>query len=118
MRQSTSQRKLIQRTALTGLSYTEYALHTHSIEAGTDLVLVAQHNNAHDKYAVAVHVLDESDDCAEYGDQIGWIPKGQNEMLWRMLNAGVDIACRVIAHDRSAPLTTRLFVGNFILVQG
>ena len=104
--------KLIQRIALSGLSHHEYAFYAKSIQPGTELLLVADVGNPYDQFAVKVGVATEAEDFA----QIGWIPKGQNEMLFRLINAGVEIRCKVISHEAYRPLTTRLYIANYVTV--
>lgn len=103
--------KLIQRTALSGLSHHDYAFVAKQIEVGDELILSTP-DNRYDQYAVAVSYQSEDEDLV----QIGWIPKGQNEMLHRILKAGAEIRCKVISHETAKPLDSRLYVGNYLTI--
>lgn len=105
--------QLIQRIALTGLSHHQYPFYAEQLVPGGELMLNPQPNNQFDRYAIAVHMQNED---GTYGDQIGWIPKGENEMLFRILQGGAEVRCKVIAHDVSEPLGRRLYVGNYLTV--
>ena len=104
--------KLIQQIALSGLSHHEYAFYAQSITPGDELTLMAEAGNPYDQFAVKVGVTTEDEGFA----QIGWIPKGQNEMLFRLINAGVEIRCKVISHEINKPLASRLYIANYITV--
>ena len=103
--------KLIQRIAITGLSHYDYAFISRQIEPGDELVLSTP-DNKYDQYAVAVSYPITDEDIA----QIGWIPKGHNEMLYRILSAGVEVRCKIISHERTKPLEARLYVGNYLTI--
>ena len=104
--------RLIQRVALSGLSHHEYSFYAKQISAGDELLLVPDEGNKYDQYAIKVDLPLEDETVA----QIGWIPKGQNEMLFRLLKAGVEIRCKVISHELDKPLTSRLYIANYITV--
>lgn len=108
-----TEHKMIQRVALSGLSHHSYSRHVDKLVPGVELALVAQSDNKFDEFAVAVHMLDDE---GGIGDQIGWIPKGQNEMLHRLLRAEVEVRCKVISHETNKALAFRLYVGNYITV--
>lgn len=110
---TTKKHALIQRIALSGLSYHGYALVAKQLVPGDELYLVPEPANVHDGYAVSVHTRDVDDSLL----QIGWIPKGQNEMLHRLLVAGVEIRCKIISHDPSRPLDSRVYVANYITIE-
>lgn len=107
--------QLIQRIALTGLSHHQYPFHAEQLVPGVELMLNPQPNNPYDRYAIAVHMQDPED--GTFGDQIGWIPKGENEMLFRILQGEAEVRCKVISHDPKAPLGSRLYVGNYLTIQ-
>jgi len=109
--ETASTRKLIQRVCLSGLSHHAYPLVAKELDAGTPLVLALDRHNAYDKFAIKV--LYASDDGME---QVGWIPKGQNEMLAHIIHAGVETSCAIISHDRQQPLDRRLYVAVYITV--
>ena len=93
--------KSIYRCALSGLSYHDYSLHARNIQAGDELTLERDIGNRYDNFAIKVK-YDE--------DHIGWIPKGQNEIIARLLDAGLDIRAKVISHEKSKPLDQRVYV--------
>ena len=99
--------KSIYRCALSGLSHNDYALHARTIQAGDELTLERDIGNRFDDFAIKVK-YDE--------DQIGWIPKGQNEILARLLDAEYDLRARVISHDPRMSLNRRLYVNVYIAV--
>lgn len=93
--------KGIYRCALSGLSHSSYALYAKQIEAGDELELRRDAHNQYDQFAIKV--------CFD-GEQIGWIPKGQNEILARLLDHGLDVRAKVISHDTGAALDKRLYI--------
>ena len=99
--------KSIYRCALSGLSHHDYAIHARNIQAGDELILERDSGNSYDNFAIKV-LYDE--------DQIGWIPKGQNEILYRLLDAECDLRARVISHDPRVSLNRRLYVNVYIAV--
>ena len=99
--------KSIYRCALSGLSHNDYALHARTIQAGDELTLERDSGNSYDSFAIKVKYD---------GDHIGWIPKGQNEILARLLDAECDLRARVISHDASVALDRRLYVNVYIAV--
>lgn len=103
--------KLIQRIALSGLSHHDYAFVAKQLEVGDELILSTP-DNKYDLYAVAVSYQTESEDLV----QLGWIPRGQNEMLHRILTAGAEVRCKVISHETNKPLDSRLYVGNYLTI--
>ena len=107
---SKKEEKLIQRVALSGLSYHNYGLFAKQIQAGDELSLTHDKSNQFDKFAVRVSYIDEDGDAW----QIGWIPKGQNETIARLLEAGTELTACVIAHEPARPLQERIFVGIYI----
>lgn len=104
--------KLIQRVCLSGLSHCEYALVAKSLVPGETLLLARDPDNKFDHYAIKV--LFPLPDGAPA--QVGWIPKGQNEMLSRILDSGVEVTCNVISHETNRPLTERLYVASYLTV--
>ena len=99
--------KSIYRCALYGLSHHYYSLHARNIQAGDELTLERDVGDRFDDFAIKV----------KYGeDQIGWIPKGQNEILARLLDAEYDLRARVLSHDTSLSLDHRLYVNVYIAV--
>ena len=99
--------KSIYRCALSGLSHHDYSLHAKTLTAGDELILQRDLGNSYDNFAIKVMYE---------GDQIGWIPKGQNEILSRLLDAECDLRARVISHDTSVGLDRRLYVNIYIAV--
>lgn len=99
--------KSIYRCALSGLSHHDYALHARNIQVGDELTLERDRGNNYDNFAIKVKYD---------GDHIGWIPKGQNEILARLLDADCDLRARVISHDASMALDRRLYVNVYIVV--
>ena len=99
--------KSIYRCALSGLSHNDYALHARTIQAGDELTLERDSGNSYDNFAIKVKYEE---------DHIGWIPKGQNEILARLLDAECDLRARVISHDTSVSLDRRLYVNVYIAV--
>ena len=99
--------KSIYRCALSGLSHHGYSLHAKNIQAGDELVLQRDNGNRYDDFAIKV-LFEE--------DQIGWVPKGQNEILARLLDAELDLRARVISHDTSVALDRRLYINIYLAV--
>ena len=93
--------KSIYRCALSGLSHHDYSLHARNIQAGDELTLERDIGNRFDDFAIKV-LYDV--------DQIGWIPKGQNEIIAKLIDHGLDIRAKVISHEPSQPLDKRLYV--------
>ena len=100
--------KSIYRCALSGLSHKDYALHARNIQAGDELTLERDSGNSYDSFAIKV-LFEE--------DQIGWVPKGQNEILARLLDAELDLRARVISHDTSVALDRRLYINIYLAVE-
>ena len=99
--------KSIYRCVLSGLSHHDYSLHAKTLQAGDELTLERDSGDRYDDFAIKVKFDD---------DQIGWLPKGQNEILARLLDAELDLRARVISHDTSASLDRRLYVNIYIAV--
>ena len=97
--------KFIHRCALSGLSQHEYSIHAHNIQAGDELTLELDVGDRFDGFAIKVKYD---------GDHIGWIPKGQNEILARLLDAECDLRASVLSHDTSVSLNRRLYVNVYI----
>ena len=98
---STLKYKGIYRCSISGLSHNNYAMYAKELEAGDELGLERDPLNRFDDYAIKVMYE---------GDQIGWIPKGQNEILSKLLDHGLDIRAKIISHEASQPLDKRLYV--------
>ena len=100
--------KSIYRCSLSGLSHHAYAMYARQIEPGDEIILDRDVGNRYDDFAIR----------ASYeGEQIGWIPKGQNEIIARLLDAGLDIRAKVISHEKSKPLDQRVYVVICIAVE-
>lgn len=90
------------RGPVTGLSFHKYARHMDDIRAGS-VVLLARVSNPHDDYAVGVFFE---------GDQIGWVPKGQNQVVWKALG-NINLTARVLQHDREAEFSKKLYIVTY-----
>lgn len=101
--------ELIQRTTLSGLSHHKHPWVAQQMLPGAELTLRAIARNPYDPFAIAVDYSD-----GETISQVGWIPRGRNDMLWHILRAGVEVRCKVISHGPDRPLEARLYVGNYI----
>lgn len=100
--------KTIYRCSLSGLSHHDYELLARQIEPGDEIELERDASNRYDDFAIK----------ALYAEaQIGWIPKGQNEILARLLDAGLDVRAKVISHEKSKSLDQRVYVAVCIAVE-
>jgi len=95
----------LKRLPLSGLSYHQYPFYVEVLVPGVELSLQRDALNVHDPNGIRV-LYD--------GEQIGWIPKAENEVLARLLDLEIDLACRIISHDLKATLDRRLYVGIYI----
>lgn len=95
--------KLVFRGAVTGLSFHKYGRHVNDIMVGTTLQLIKV-KNEHDPHAVGVFL--PSMGCP----QIGWIPKGLNGGLHRLLSYGEYLTCTVTNHNVTGDFSTRLYI--------
>lgn len=93
--------KGIYRCSLSGLSHHNYAFFAKQLDAGDEITLERDVGNRYDDFAIK---------ALYEGEQIGWIPKGQNEILARLLDHNLDIRAKVIAHDTSKSLDQRVYV--------
>ncbi len=84
-----------------GLSHSTFykSLEESDLPIDTELSLLRDPGNPFDSFAVKVMSGDS---------QIGWIPKGQNMEIARLLDAGVPLITFVLEHDFSAPVSKRL----------
>lgn len=95
--------KLVYRGTVTGLSFHKYGQHINHIMVGTTLRLL-KIKNEHDDYAVGVFL-------PHLGNpQIGWIPKGLNGGLHRLLSDGEHLTCTVTNHNVTGDFSTRLYI--------
>lgn len=94
--------QIVYRGPVTGLSFHKYAQHMDDLRAGS-VVLLSRVSNPHDDYAVGVFFE---------GDQIGWIPKGQNRGVWRALG-NINLTARVLQHDREAEFSQKLYIVTY-----
>lgn len=100
--------KNIKRVNVTGLSHHNYAMFAKQIEVGDELVMERDVTNRFDQNAIRL---------LWNGEQIGWVPKEQNDVIAKLMDANLDVRCAVISHDRDVgDLQRRLYVGIFIRV--
>lgn len=105
-------RKVIHRVNLSGLSHHDYALVANQITVGTRLPLARDPSNAYDANAIKVLFPEDAPDAQV---QIGWIPKEENPILAKLLDAGFELIACVISHDMSiGALDRRLYCGIYI----
>lgn len=95
--------KLVFRGAVTGLSFHQYGRHVNDIQVGTALQLL-RIKNEHDPYAVGVFLPSHGN------HQIGWIPKGQNLTIHKLLGQGEYLACTVTNHNVLGDFASRLYI--------
>lgn len=95
--------KLVFRGAVTGLSFHQYGRHVNDIMVGTTLQLIKV-KNEHDLYAVGVFLPGRG--CP----QIGWVPKGNNLELHRLLSDGEPLTCTVTDHNVTRDFSTCLYI--------
>lgn len=81
----------------------------HLIRPEMPLRLVREPENCYDDQAIAVY----------HGDtRIGYIPRYDNPVLARLLDAGIPLAVKVTAIDREAPTWERLEIVVSMVVTG
>ncbi len=73
--------------SIAGFTYYDGALVFDRIRVGTDLELVPEPENAYDRYAVALYLE---------GSKLGFVPRGCNREMSKILNAGHSIFRAVV----------------------
>ena len=97
----------VYRGRVMGLSYHNYCLVAKAIEAGDELEMVREEDNKHDANAIR---LDYE------GVKIGYVARSDNQVLSKLLDAGIDLKCFVSIHDRRADFDKRMLIQIFIAV--
>lgn len=102
---------ILKRTVLSGLSHSMYGLVAQEILPGTVLQLARDEGNRYDNYAIKV--MHNSEHLGIV--QIGWVPKGQNDVLAKLLDSGYQLIGGVVSHDLKNPrLDERMYVAIYI----
>ena len=78
-------------THVAGTPYHEAAVEAKSLKAGDQLVLKREPENSHDELAIAV--------LGRNGAKLGYIPRNQNAVLARLMDAGKQICAEIAACD-------------------
>lgn len=84
-------------TNVAGTAYHEAAVEAKSLKAGDQLVLKREPDNPHDDLAIAV--------LGQNGAKLGYIPRNQNGVLARLMDAGKQICAEITACDAEDPWT-------------
>jgi hypothetical protein len=102
----------ILRTPVSGLSHTKFASTLADLAKGDPLFLKAIGDNEYDPFAIAV--------CAdpEHELQLGWIPKGKNEVLHNLIEQGFHISAVCSGNDPLANREVRLHVMVWLDTEG
>jgi hypothetical protein len=94
---------------IAGLAYHEASAATAELISGAKVVLKREPANVHDQYAVAV--------LSQKGRMLGYLPRRENRILARLLDAGKQLIARVdYAHIQDRDADNRGF-GNEIKVR-
>ena len=84
-------------THVAGTGYHEAAAEAKSLEAGDQLILKREPDNPYDDLAIAV--------LGESGAKLGYIPRNQNCVLARLMDAGKQICAEITDCDAEGPWT-------------
>jgi hypothetical protein len=98
---------LLQNSFVAGLQFTEYSLLAKDIDAGDRFSLKREPDNKYDPNAVAIILAPSI--------RVGYIPKGQNELVARLLDEFVSLETVVTQHDLKAAFQTRLQIAIYLL---
>ena len=82
-------------TSVAGTGYHEAATEAESLKAGDRLILKREPDNPYDDLAIAV--------LGENGAKLGYIPRNQNSVLARLMDAGKRISAEITACDAQTP---------------
>ena len=98
---------MVWRGPVTGLSYHGYGRFVNDLVVGVHLQL-RRVKNEFDSRAVGVFFK---------GDQIGWIPKQQNQDVSQALDQGKELMATITSHTLDSVFSTRLYINVFSLTQ-
>jgi hypothetical protein len=84
-------------THVAGTIYYEAAAEAKSLKAGQQLVLRREPDNHHDELAIEV--------LRQTGARLGYIPRNQNGVLARLMDAGKQICAEIATCDAEDPWT-------------
>jgi len=81
---------LINTFSVAGVQYYEGIKQLWRLSRGQELTLTPEPANPHDGYAVEIHAD---------GMKLGYVPRSDNRHIFRLLQAGVSVRCRVAKVD-------------------
>lgn len=84
-------------THVAGTGYHQAAVEEKSLKEGDQLVLKRESGNPHDDLAIAV--------LRQTGAKLGYIPRIQNDVLARLMDAGKQLCVEITACDAATPWT-------------
>ena len=92
-----SRQVFLMETYVAGAAYHEGSVLTNWLKAGDQLALKREPDNPYDDLAIEV--------LSQDGIKFGYIPRSQNPILARLMDAGKQISAVVIGRDADDPWT-------------